>query len=364
MKKLLLPLCAALALAACGKREEPVTAAPAPDATAKAAPAAEPKEVFFCNWSEYIDPTVLDDFTKATGIKVIYSTYDSNESLYAKLKVAGAGGCDVIVPSTYFVSKMIKEGLLAPLDKAKLPNLKHLDPALMNGAYDPDNVHSVPYMWGLSAIAVDSRRIDPKTISAWADLWKPEFRGQILLLDDVRETFAVALRSLGHSGNSTDPAQIEAAYKRLAELAPRVKKFDSESPKDAFLQGDVAIGMLWNGEAYLAQQENPNIVLVYPVEGAVMWVDSLAIPKNARRPLNAHALINFLHTPDVSRRNSEEVGYGTPNLAAKALLDPAVAGNTIAYPPAEVLAKAELQVDIGDTITVYEGYWQQVKGGE
>lgn len=357
MKKLLATLCAALALAACGKKDDNA----APEAAAKAA-GKQDQVVYFCNWSEYIDPTVLDDFTKQTGIKVVYSTYDSNEALYAKMKLTGEGGCDVVVPSTYFISKMSRESMLAPLDKAKLPNMANLDPALLDEPYDPGNALSLPYMWGMSAIAVNRAKIDPAKVTAWADLWKPEFRGQLLLLDDVRETFAVALRSLGHSGNSTDPAQVEAAYKRLAELAPGVRKFDSESPKDAFLQGDVNIGMLWNGEAYLAQQENPDIVLVYPKEGTIMWIDSLAIPKTARRVDNAHALINFLLEPEISKRNSEEVGYGTPNLAARALLDPAVAQNPVAYPGADVLARAELQVDIGEAITVYEGYWQKIKG--
>jgi spermidine/putrescine transport system substrate-binding protein len=359
MNRLLIAFCVAGLLTACGKKEEaPATAAPA----TAAAPAAADKEVYFCNWSEYIDPTVLEDFTKQTGIKVVYSTYDSNEALYAKMKLTGEGGCDVVVPSTYFISKMAKEGLLAPLDKAQLGNFANLDPALLNQDYDPGNVLSVPYLWGLSAIAVNSEKIDPKKVTAWADLWKPEFKGQVLLLDDVRETFAMALRSIGLSGNTTVPAEIEKGYQQLARLLPNVRKFDSESPKDAFLQGDVNIGVLWNGEAFLAQQENPKITLVYPKEGAILWIDSLAIPKSAKRIDNAHALINFLLTPEAGKRNSEEVGYGTPNLAAVKLLDPAVAANPVAYPGTEVLKKAELQIDIGDAITVYEGYWQKLKG--
>jgi len=350
-------LCTAMLISACGKKDE----APAAAAADKPAVVAG-QEVYFCNWSEYIDPTVLDEFTRKTGIKVVYSTYDSNEALYAKMKLTEGGGCDVVVPSTYFISKMRTENLLSPIDKAKTPNFSNLDPALLNQGYDPGNGFSVPYFWGLSAIAVNSEKIDPKKITAWADLWRPEFKGQVLLLDDVRETFAMALRSLGFSGNTTNPAEIEKAYKKLVALLPNVRKFDSESPKDAYLQGDANIGMLWNGEAYLAQQENPKIVLVYPKEGAVMWIDSLAIPKNAKRVDNAHALINFLLTPEIARRNSEEVGYGTPNIAALKLIDPAVATNPVAYPGADVLKNAELQIDIGDAITVYDGYWQKLKG--
>ncbi|MFZ5757561.1 MAG: extracellular solute-binding protein [Pseudomonadota bacterium] len=347
-------LCVALAIAACGKKEnEPVVAQPA-----------AAQEVYFCNWSEYIDPTVLDEFTKQTGIKVNYATYDSNETLYAKMKLTDGGGCDIVVPSTYFISKLAKEGMLAPIDRSKLPNFGNLDPTLLNQPYDPNNAVSVPYMWGLSAIAVNTDKIDPKKISAWSDLWKPEFKGQVLLLDDVRETFAVVLRSLGYSGNTTDPKQIEAAYHKLVKLMPNVRKFDSESPKDAYLQGDVSIGMLWNGEAFLAQQENPKIALIYPKEGSILWIDNLAIPAGTKRIDNAHALINFLLDPAIARRNSETVGYGTPNLAALKLLDPAVAGNPVAYPGPDVLKKAEMQVDIGDAITVYEDFWQKLKAGQ
>lgn len=356
MNRLLVAACTALVLAGCGKKEnEPVTAAPATPAAG---------EVWFCNWSEYIDPAVLDDFTRQTGIRVQYSTYDSNEALYAKMKLTDGAGCDVVVPSTYFISKLAREQLLLPLDKAKLPNIANLDPALMDQPYDKGNAVSVPYMWGMSAIAVDTAKIDAKTVTAWADLWKPAYKGQVIMLDDVRETFAVALRAIGKSGNTTDAKEIEAGYLKLAALMPNIRKFDSESPKDAFLQGDVAIGMLWNGEAYLAQQENPKIALVFPQEGGVLWIDSFAIPVNAKHPAEAHALINFLLTPEAGKRNSEAVGYGTANLAARRLLAPEVAGNPVAYPPADVLAKAELQVDIGDAITVYEGYWQKLKAGQ
>lgn len=351
MKRLTL-LVAALALAACGKKDEPVAAA------------AEPAEVYFCNWSEYIDPTVLDEFTQKTGIKVVYSTYDSNEALYAKMKLTEGGGCDVVVPSTYFISKMAREKLLQPLDKAKLANLGNLDANLLNQPYDPGNAVSVPYMWGVTAIAVNKDKFDPATITSWADLWKPEFQGQLLLHDDVREVFAIALRTLGYSGNSTNPQEIAAAFEKLKTLVPGVRKFDSESPKDAYLQGDVAVGMLWNGEAFLAQQEQAPLAYVYPKEGAILWIDSLAIPATAKRPGNAHALINFLLEPDNARRNSEEVGYGTPNTAALKLLDPAVSGNVVPYPPAEVLKGAELQVDIGEAISTYDNYWQQLKAGQ
>lgn len=355
MKRLLVAAACASLLVACGKKEEPA-------APAAAAPVAS--EVYFCNWSEYIDPAVLEAFTKQTGIKVVYSTYDSNEALYAKMKLTDGGGCDVVVPSTYFVSKMGKEGLLAPLDRAKLPNFASLDPKLLDQPYDPKNALSVPYMWGLTAIAVNSDKIDPRKITGWGDLWKPEFKGKVLLHDDLREVFAMALRLDGHSGNSTDPAQLQQAYDRLVKLMPNVVKFDSESPKDAYLQGDAQVGMLWNGEAYLAQQENPKIVLVYPKEGAILWIDSLVIPKNAKRVDNAHALINFLLSPEAGKANSEAVGYGTPNLASLKLLDPAVAGNTVAYPGADVLKAAELQVDVGDAITTYTQLWEKLKGGQ
>jgi len=321
-------------------------------------------EVVVYNWTEYMPDAVLAQFTKETGIKVVYSTFDSNEAMYAKLKLVGAKGYDVIVPSAYFMQKLRAENLLRPLEKAKLPNLKNLDANVLDKPYDPGNAYSVPYMWGGAGILVDSAKFDPKTVTSWADLWKPEFKNQLLLHDDVRDVFGAALLIKGKSLNTTDAKDIEAAYALLEKLVPNVRVYNSESPKTPFLNKEVAVGMIWNGEAIRAIEEDSKLVFVWPKEGGMFWTDCLAVPKNAPNPDNAHAFINFLMRPDIAKAIVEEVGYCTPNKEALKMLPAELRENPTAYPPAEVLKRSEFQNDVGDAALVYEKYWEMLKTGK
>jgi len=323
------------------------------------------EQLIVYNWADYLPKEVLTRFTKETGIKVKYSTYDTNEVMYAKVKTLGGGGYDIVVPSTYYVDRMRKEGLLAELDKSKLPNLKNLDPKVMNQPYDPGNAYSVPYLWGSTGIAVrpDRKGIAPD-IKSWSDLWRPELKRQLLLIDDVREVFMMALRVLGYSGNTRSEAEIEAAYNKLKELMPNVKVFNAESPKDAYLSGEVRVGMIWNGEAYMAQKEVKDLRFVMPTEGPSLWMDNLVIPKKAPNPEAAHKFIDFLLRPEIAKLITEDVGYTSPNLAAIALLPEKIRNNRTAYPSPEDLAKGEFQVDVGDALPLYEKYWQRLKAGK
>lgn len=208
-----------------------------------AAPAmAASGELYVYNWSEYLPDSVLRDFTKETGVKVIMSTYDSNEAMYAKVRMMDGKGYDIIVPSTDFVARMRKEGLLLPLDKSRLTNLGNLDPSLMNQLFDPDNVYSVPYMWGSTAIAVNGKNADAVGIVSFADLWKPEFKGKILLPNDMRGVLGMGLKRLGYSLNEADPAKVAEACELLIPLMPGVRVFDSDSPKLALLNNEVLAG--------------------------------------------------------------------------------------------------------------------------
>ena len=323
------------------------------------------EQLIVYNWAEYMPKEVLSRFTKETGIKVKYSTYDNNEVMYAKVKTLGGGGYDIVVPSTYYVDRMRQEGLLAELDKSKLPNLKNLDPKLLNQSYDPGNMVSVPYLWGSTGIAVrPDRKGNAPEITSWSDLWKPDLKRQLLLIDDVREVFMMALRVLGYSGNTRNEAEIEAAYNKLKELMPNVKVFNAESPKDAYLSGEVRVGMIWNGEAYMAQKEIKDLRFVMPSEGPSLWMDNLVIPKKAPNPEAAHRFIDFLLRPEIAKLISEDIGYTSPNLAAIALLPEKVRNNRTAYPSADDLAKAEFQVDVGEALPIYEKYWQKLKAGK
>lgn len=323
------------------------------------------EQLIVYNWADYLPKEVLKQFTKETGIKVKYSTYDTNEVMYAKVKTLGGGGYDVVVPSTYYVDKMRREGLLSEIDKSKVPNLKNLDPKVLNQPYDPDNRYSVPYLWGSTGIAVrPDRKGNVPEVASWADLWNPDLKRQLLLIDDVREVFMMALRVLGHSGNTRNEAEIEAAYNKLKELMPNVKVFNAESPKDTYLSGEARVGMIWNGEAYMAQKEVKDLRFVMPKEGPSLWMDNLVIPAKAPNAEAAYKFIDFLLRPEIGKLIAEEIGYTSPNLAAVALLPEKVRNNRTAYPAAEDLAKGEFQVDVGEALPVYEKYWQRLKAGK
>ncbi|NIH31332.1 spermidine/putrescine ABC transporter substrate-binding protein PotD [Hafnia paralvei] len=319
--------------------------------------------VYFYNWTEYVPPGLLEQFTKETGIKVIYSTYESNETMYAKLKTYKSGAYDLVVPSTYFVSKMSKEGMLQKIDKTKLSNFHHLDPNLLHKPFDPENDYSIPYIWGATAIGVNSDAIDPKSVTRWADLWKPEYKGSLLLTDDAREVFQMALLKLGYSGNTTDPKQIEAAYEELKKLMPNVLAFNSDNPANPYMEGEVNLGMVWNGSAYVAREAGTPLEVVWPKEGGIFWMDSLSIPANAKNPEGALKLINFLLRPDIAVQVAKTIGYPTPNLAAQKMLPSSISGDKSLYPDAETIAHGEWQNDVGSASEIYENYFQKLKAG-
>ena len=325
--------------------------------------AAEDQVVNVYNWSEYMPKEVLEKFTMETGIKVNYSTYDSNEVLYAKLKTIRGDGYDLVVPSTYFVNRMREDGMLLKLDKARLPNFQYLDPALLNKPYDPNNDYSVPYLWGTTGIAYNSKKIKPGQVRRYIDMWDPQYKGKVLLLDDMREVLGMGLKVLGYSINDTNEKHIREAYEKLRELMPNVKVFNAESPKVFFLEEEVTVGLVWNGEAYKAGKENLDIKYVYPTEGAALWMDNLVIPIGAQNVDNAYLLLDFLLRPEVARVISEEIGYATPNKAAMALLDKDFRDNRMVFPSQDDLKHSEFQIDVGEATYVYERYWELLKVG-
>jgi spermidine/putrescine transport system substrate-binding protein len=324
---------------------------------------AKQQVVYVYNWSEYIPDSVLQGFEEETGIKVIYSTYDSNEVMYAKVKVLQGKGYDVVFPSSYYVNKMKREGMLLPLDQIKLPNLKYMDKGLLDKPYDEGNKYSLPYLWGSTSIVVNTNYVDINKAKSWDIFWDPAYKGKILLNDDLREVFHVALTRLGYSGNSTNEKEITAAYELLKSMIPSVRVFNSDSPKIPFLNEEVVLGLTFNGEAFAAAEENPAIKYVYPKEGAIFWVDNLCILKGSENPDNAHKFINYIMKPEVAKIISDEFGYASPNKAAKALQDEETRNNPTIYPPQEVVDKGEFQLDVGETINLYEKYWEMLKTG-
>lgn len=322
------------------------------------------EKLYVYNWTEYVPSSLLEQFKKETGIEVIYSTFESNEEMYSKLKLSNSTGYDIVFPSSYYVGKMAKEGMLAELDKSKLTNLKNVTSDLMGKPFDPENKYSLPYVYGLTGIGVNAADIDPSTLSSWGDLWREEYKGKVLLMNDSREVFHIALLLDGKSPNSTNEEEIKTAYERLTKLLPNVLVFNSDSPEMPYLQGEVQVGMQWSGSAHRAKAENKDLQFIFPKEGAVLWMDNYVIPKNAANKEAAYKFIDFLLRPESAKEVIETMGFSMPNEGVKALLSAELANDPLLFPPSEEINKGVLQADVGTAVEIYEKYWNLLKTGK
>jgi spermidine/putrescine transport system substrate-binding protein len=313
------------------------------------------------NWGQYIPEQVLNQFTKETGIQVNYTTYDSDDDLYAKLKINPHGGYDVVFPSSYYVQRMAKEGMLHQLNKARIPNAKFLNPQLLNQSYDPANQYDYPFVWGTVGIVVNDQYVDPRSISHWQDLWAPRFRRKLLLTDDVRDIFSVALRILGYSINTRHPAQIHQAYERLRHLMPNIRLFDADSAQQVYCDDDAIIGVSENGDANEAHACNAHIRYIYPKDGAIGWIDTVAVPKYAPHLANAYRFINFILRPDIAAKIQQFNQYSTPNLGAVKLLPASFRHNPIINPSPKDIEGIEFEGYVGDANPIYEQYWELLR---
>ncbi|AMW16543.1 extracellular solute-binding protein [Glaesserella parasuis] len=324
--------------------------------------AKEGNTVYLYTWSEYVPEGLLDDFTKQTGIKVIVSSLESNETMYAKLKTMGKNqSYDVIAPTSYFVSKMAREGMLKELDHSKLPVLSELDPQMLDRPFDKGNKYSVPQLFGATGIAYNTETQDPANFQSWADLWKPEFKDALQLLDDPREAFNIALLKMGQDPNTQDPAILKAAYEELLKLRPNILAFNSDNPSSSFISGEVEIGTLWNGSVRIAKNEGAKINMVYPKEGTPLWIDNLAIPATSQNPEGAYKLINYMLSAPVAAKLTKAIGYPTANKVALAQLPKDLVEDPAVFIRSEVIEKSPWQVDVGDAIELYEKYYQDLK---
>ncbi len=322
---------------------------------------AQQKVVNVFVWSNYIPQNVIYLFEKETGIKVNLSEYEGNEDLYAKLKADPHIGYDVVVPSSYYVQRMVNEGMLRSIDHTQVPNNRYLNPALLNKAFDPHNHYSFPYLWGTTGIGVDKRYWDPKTIHRWSDLWQPRFKNQLLLYNDAREVFAMAMIVLNYSINETDPERIHQAYALLRTLMPNVRLFSTGAATSVLADDDVTIGMAESGDIIRARLANPYLVYIYPQDGFAVWEDCLAIPAYAPHYRNALTFINFLMQPKIAAMISVIQGYSSPNLAAKQFLPKAYRDNTVMYPDSATLARGHMEGDVKAALPLYMHYWELLK---
>ncbi len=309
--------------------------------------AAEEKKLNFYNWDTYIGETTLDDFDKATGISVTMDLFADNDELFAKLK-EGNPGYDVIVPTNDFAERMIQAGMIEPLDRSLLPNFKNLDPAFQEASFDPGRKYTMPYMWGTIGIGYRKSKV-----SATPDSWKvvfdsDQYAGRIALLSEATTMMGLALKYLGHSYNSTVPAELAAAEALLIKQKKNIKTFAEDNGQDLLLAEEVDVCIEWNGDMLQVMAEDDDLNYVVPNEGGYLWQDTLAIPTGAPHPMNAHAFINFIMDPEVGAAIAEFIQYGTPNAAARALTSPEYRDNPAIFPSAEIIAKSEGALYLGE----------------
>lgn len=309
-------------------------------------------------WPGVIPDFAIQQFEKETGIKVNFSTYDSNEVMFAKLKADKNSAYDVIEPSSYYIDRMRRQGMLDKLDKARLSNFSNLNHNFLNQSYDPASEYSIPFIWGITGIFVNKDYHAATSIQRWSDLWDKQYADKIMLLDDSREVFSMALKALGYSVNDSNPEHIKQAYLKLKELLPNIKIFNS-APISFLIDEDATVGMVWNGDIFKAKKENSQLDFIYPKDGFVIWVDNFAIPKGAPHRENAYKFLNFMLRADVAKAVALDNNFPTANLAAQKLLPADVRNNEIVYPSREILRHGEFQADIGDeALALYEKYWK------
>lgn len=297
------------------------------------------------NWGQYIsDGTdgyidVIAEFEKEyPHIKVNYMTYDSNESMYTKLK-AGGSTFDIIIPSDYMVEKLIAEDMLLPLNRENIENFKYVDGSFRDPSYDPGNVYSVPYTWGSVGVIYNTRYVNEEDIGSWDLLWNPTYAGKILMFDNPRDAFAIAELLLEMDINTEDPTDLQKAADKLREQKPLVQAYVMDQVYDKMQRGEAWIAPYYAGDYLLMAEENPDLGFYFPEEGFNLFVDAICIPKSSTHQAEAETFINFLLRPDVCGQNLEYLGYSSPSEESKNYMDPDVAEDPIAYPEPETLAR-------------------------
>lgn len=297
------------------------------------------------NWGDYIDPDLLKDFERETGITVIYETFDSNEAMMTKIAQGGTT-FDVAMPSEYAVARMMEDDMLVPLDHSRLPNMVHIDPRFMDMSYDPGNVYSVPYFWGTVGILYNTEVFDEPP-SSWNALWDPALRNDILLVDGAREIIGMGLNSLNYSLNDTNEEHLQEALAKLKQLTPNVKAIVGDEIKMLMTGNEASAAVVWSGDAAEIMDENGDLDYIVPEEGSNVWFDTMVIPKTARNIEGAHLFINFMLDPENAMRNAEYVGYATPNAAALEMLPEDVREDERFYPSEEITARLEVYENLG-----------------
>ena len=325
------------------------------------------EEITVYNWGQYISDgsddslDVIAAFEEATGIHVNYLTFDSNESMYTKLKTGGAS-YDVIIPSDYMIAKLIEEDMLEPLDFANIPNYEYIDEAFRNQAYDPENLYSVPYTWGTVGLIYNRNYVSDEDAESWSCLWNSKYAGKLLMFDNPRDAFAIAESMLGYSLNTEDFTELKNCADLLAQQKPVLQAYVMDQIFDKMERGEAWAAPYYAGDYLTMVEENPDLGFSHPKEGYNIFIDAMCIPKGCQTKSGAEAFINFLCDPEISAANLDYIGYSTPEAAAKEYLDEEITTSPVAYPDDETLARSESFSALGIEATqAMNDLWLSVK---
>lgn len=321
------------------------------------------------NWGEYIDPDVIDMFEEETGIRVEYNEFVTNEDMFPVIQT-GSVEYDVVAPSDYMIQKMIDEDLLQEINFDNIPNVKNIDPIHFETSkqFDPENKYSIPYTWGTLGLLYNKTMIDTE-IDSWDAIFDKDFMaqygydGQVLMIDSIRDAFAIANSYLGYNINTTNEDEIEDAKLLLQDQYSSVDAYVIDQVRDKMIGGENPIGVIYSGEAIYTQRENPDLEYVIPKEGSNVWIDSWVIPKNAPNKENAEKWIDFMCRPDIALMNFDYITYSTPNEAAWELIDDEdIKNSQIAFPDDSVLGRCTAFTYLGNDIDeLYLQKWNEVK---
>lgn len=310
------------------------------------------------NWGDYIDQEIIKMFEKETGISVIYEVYATNEEMYTKVK-NGSSKYDMVIPSDYMIKRMINEELLEKIDLSKIENVKHINPNLMDMEFDKGNQYSIPYFWGTMGIIVN-RELNQDEFTSWADMWKEEYKGKFTMIDSQRDTLMVPLKLLGYSMNTQNIDELNEAGRKLIEQKPLVLAYVVDTVKDMLLNNEIEFALVWSGDAGLVTQEKDIFEYIIPKEGTNIFFDNMAVPKGGNVEL-AQKFMDYMMRPEIAAMNAKYVGYSTPNVAAKDLLDQKFIDRNWAYPDVSKLENSEAFLDLGDFVAEYDRVWTEIK---
>ncbi|MBQ6824240.1 MAG: spermidine/putrescine ABC transporter substrate-binding protein [Clostridia bacterium] len=320
-----------------------------------------PNEVVYVyNWGEYIDEEVNELFEQETGIKVVYKIYDNNESMYAVVKNA-PGTYDVVFPSDYMVGRMIAEEMLEPIDFDNVPNFQYIMENFKNMDYDPGNLYSVPYTWGTVGLLYNTKEV-AETPTSWSVLWEEQYKDQILMYNNSRDTIGISLLKNGCSLNTTSEAELRVATADLIKQKPLLQAYVSDDIFSKMESGSAALCPVYSGDAISMIGENPDLAYTVPQEGTNRFVDCICIMKDAPNKEAAEKYINFLCRQDIAERNREFTAYSTPQQQVYDALPDEIRNDPIAYPDDSTLAKTEVYINLPqETLELYNTLWNDLK---